>query len=939
MKPQALACSALLFAVAAAGPLPADSSPLAWPEVTNETKPWSRWWWLGNITTEDDLRTVMAEYAAAGLGGLEVTPIYGVRGYEQQFIPFLSETFVDRLQFAAGEARRLGLQVDMSTGTGWPFGGPWVDDATASRFLASRTFTVPGGGRLTEPVALVQQPILRFAGPNRVAIEAIRQPITANDNLQDLAIDQVRFPQALPLHTLMAFPGNTPGEGIDLTRLVGSDGMLSWTTPADRGDWTLHAVFNGWHGKMVERAGPGGEGMAIDHLSAASLARYLAPYDAALKGRRLEGFRAWFNDSYEVDDASGESNFTGDFFAEFEKRRGYDLRQQLPLLLDPASGAVGERVLCDYRETISDLLLDGFTRPWQAWAAKQGLIIRNQAHGSPANIIDLYAASDIPETEGADIVQFKTASSAAHLAGRRLASAEALTWLDEHWLSSLGDARRAVDGFFLGGINHICYHGTVYSPPADPWPGFRFYAAVEFDPANPLWEHFSSLNGYVTRAQSFLQRGRPDEGVLVYYNIHDRWSQRGTGAMPHFHGSARDGMAVRDLGEKLLRAGYGFDYVTDRLLERVRAEGRMAVAGESSYAAIVVPATQVMPLASLERLVALAEAGVIVVFEGGFPKSVPGLSRLAEREQAREQVLARAATSAAIVAPDGIQALAAQPRVVREPMVERGLRFVRRIDAEGVNYFIVNTGAARLDDWVPLGARPVSAALFDPMTGAAGVAQARSTVDGRTDVRLQLDPGQSIIVRALKARADGPAWTYWRDAAQPQVVDGEWTVAFLRGGPSLPAPVTVRELKSWTEFGGEARTAFSGTARYSIVFDRPTAGAGAYMLDLGRVAVSARVVLNGRELGVLFDAPYRIAIPTAALAERNVLEIEVVNLAANRIADLDRRGVAWKKFYNINMPPWRRENRGADGLFSAAAWSPRESGLLGPVTLTPVQAD
>jgi hypothetical protein len=940
MKPHLLACLLPLLASSSAVSLRAADDPLAWPEVKAETKPWSRWWWLGNITTEADLRTVMGEYAAAGLGGLEVTPIYGVRGYESQFIPFLTPRFVDRLEFAAAEAQRHGLQIDMSTGTGWPFGGPWVDDATAARYLASRTFVVPAGGRLAEPVVMEQKPFLRFAGAKQVPLESLKQPVTANENLQDLAIDQVRFPRVLPLHTLMAFPRNAAGAGLDLTARVGADGVLDWTAPADAGDWTLHAVFNGYHGKMVERAGPGGEGPAIDHFSSAALRSYLAPFDAALQRRKLEGFRGWFNDSYEVDDASGESNFTARFFDEFQRRRGYDLRQQLPLLLDPNSGEAGDRVLADARETISDLLLEEFTKPWQAWAAGQGRIMRNQAHGSPANIIDLYAASDIPETEGSDILQFKTASSAAHLTGRRLASAEALTWLDEHWSSSLGDARRAVDGFFLGGINHICYHGTVYSPPADPWPGFHFYAAVEFDPSNPLWEHFPALNTYVARAQSFLQRGRPDEGLLLYYNIHDRWAQRGTGVMPHFHGGTRDGVTARAPGERLVQAGYGFDYVTDRLLEQVRVERGMLVSGESTYAALVVPATHAMPLETLERLLGFAEAGAKIVFEGGYPRGVPGYARLDERKAAqRALVETRAPKSGAIVAVSVPTTLESLPHLVREPMVDRGLRYVRRLDGAEVVYFIVNVSGSRVDDWVRLGARRASAALFDPMSGQAGMAQLRSKADGATDVRLQLEHGESVVLRGFADMRTGTAWTYWKPAASAAALSGPWSLGFLRGGPALPAPTTLESLKSWTELGGDEPAAFSGTARYTVAFDRPAGGAEAFALDLGRVAVSARIVLNGRDLGVRFDAPYRVIVPASAFGDRNVLEIEVVNLGANRIADLDRRGVPWKKFYNVNMPAWKRENRGPDGLFTAAAWAPRESGLLGPVTLTPLRAD
>jgi len=73
------------------------------------------------------------------------------------------------------------------------------------------------------------------------------------------------------------------------------------------------------------------------------------------------------------------------------------------------------------------------------------------------------------------------------------------------------------------------------------------------------------------------------------------------------------------------------------------------------------------------------------------------------------------------------------------------------------------------------------------------------------------------------------------------------------------------------------------------------------------------------------------------LKQKNTLEISVTNLMANRIADMDRRGVAWKRFYNVNMSARKRENLGEDGVFTAAKWEPMESGLIGPVTITPLE--
>jgi hypothetical protein len=95
--------------------------------------------------------------------------------------------------------------------------------------------------------------------------------------------------------------------------------------------------------------------------------------------------------------------------------------------------------------------LEKFTIPWREWAKAKGKIVRNQSHGSPANILDLYGAVGIPETEGTEILRFKVSASAANVLGKPLVAAEAATWLDEHFKSGLRDVKASVDKYFLGG--------------------------------------------------------------------------------------------------------------------------------------------------------------------------------------------------------------------------------------------------------------------------------------------------------------------------------------------------------------------------------------------------------------------------------------------------------------------------------------------------------
>ena len=503
-----------------------------WPAITQQTKPWTRWWWMGSAVNDKDLTNLLEQYQKAGLGGVEITPIYGVKGEEKQFISFLSPTWMDRLTHTLTEANRLGMGVDLAQASGWPFGGPWVTAADACKYVTYRTYAIKGGERLNETITYLQKPIVRTVG-EKIDIRQLVEPITSNPDLQRHAFDQVRFEKNLPLQSLMAYPEQ--GEAVDLTSKVDATGKLNWVAPAgtpEGGNWTLYALFQGWHGKMVERAGPGGEGNVIDHFSKAATQHYLQRFDEAFKGRNLKSLRAFFNDSYEVDDAQGEGNWTPAMFAEFQKRRGYDLRQYLPALFGQSwpgkdKEDMNKRVLSDYRETISELVLENYTKTWSDWAKGKGKIIRNQAHGSPANILDLYAVTDIPEIEGTEMLRIKFASSAANVTGKKLTSSESATWDNEHFLSKLSDIKKDMDCFLLGGVNHTFYHGTNYSPQTAAWPGWLFYAAVHFNPNNTFWTDFGKLNQYVARCQSFLQAGKPNNDVLVYLPIYDAYTRPG----------------------------------------------------------------------------------------------------------------------------------------------------------------------------------------------------------------------------------------------------------------------------------------------------------------------------------------------------------------------------------------------------------------------------
>jgi hypothetical protein len=888
-------------------------SQLNWPPVKKETQPWTRWWWLGNAVDSANLSYSLQQFRQAGIGGVEITPIYGTKGFEKQFIHFLSPRWMRMLEYTISEGKRLGITVDMNTGTGWPFGGPGIPLKDAAGKAYFREFTLAGGQSL--------QAAVRYEG---------------------------RTQQPAVLQALMAYgPGS---QKLNLTDKVNAEGTLRWTAPA--GNWQLVALFNGKTGQKVKRASPGGEGWVMDHFSKRVVNEYLQGFTNAFNQTHTPAPHGFFNDSYEVFGA----DWSADLLQEFAKRRGYRLEDYLPAFLGQGDPDTVRRVVNDYRVTQSDMLLENFTNNWVSWAHQMGSTTRNQAHGSPANLLDLYAAVDVPECESFGTTHFnipglridsneirhtesnpmmlRFAASAAHVMGKQYVSAESFTWLTEHFKTALSQCKPELDNLLLSGVNHVVFHGTPYSPKDAPWPGWLFYASVEFSPANTFWRYMPAFSGYITRAQSFLQDGQADNDVLLYWPVYDVWQSPMENQYYQFViGKTSEWMKpfpFYDAATALVNKGYGVDFISDRQLQQTKAaKGKIYTTG-NHYKTIIVPACRYMPLETMQQLLNLAKAGGKVIFLEHLPEDVPGLYQLKQRRQKLEQLKQSLKTAA-----KGIVGTAAEAMVLaqisREPLVDQGLRYIRHRHASGYYYFIANQQARDTDGWIALGTRAGAAALFDAYTGQSGIAHIRQQ-QGHAEVYVQLKAGESVIIKTDTVRQlQGPVWAYRQAAGMPQTINGKWELSFTDGVPAIERRFALDSLYSWTLLPDSAARIYAGAAKYRISFDKPSVAADDWQLDLGTVRESAVVRLNGHTLDTLWALPFSMRIGQFLKEGRNELEVEVVNLPANRIADYDRKGKEWQIFYEINFVNVFYKP------FSAKDWAPVPSGLLGPVRLVPLK--
>ncbi|MCR5158701.1 MAG: glycosyl hydrolase family 2 [Prevotella sp.] len=843
----------------------------SWPTPTAEAKPGTRWWWLGSAVDKENLQWNLQEYAKHGIGAVEITPIYGVQGNEANNIPYLSDKWMEMLRYTQEQCRQNGIELDMATGTGWPFGGPWVPlEESACKVLFVDT---------------------AFTGNS---VEGLRLEVPERDRKYSR------------LQKVMVYGED---KAIDVTAAV-SDGQLTWTAPQGTGDsskWRVIAVFVRYGVMKVKRAAPGGEGLVIDHFDRRAVANYLHHIEQAFERTKTPYPHTFFNDSYEVSDAT----WTPTLFEEFEKRRGYKLEEHLPELL------AGQSTLVDYRETLGDLLLENFTEQWTAWAHRHGAITRNQAHGSPANLIDCYAAVDIPEIEGfglsefgikglrtdpgktrkndSDYSMFKYAPSAAHVCGKPYTSSETFTWLTEHFRTSLSQLKPDLDLMFCAGVNRMFFHGTCYSPRNDEWPGWKFYASIDMSPTNTIWRDAPYFMQYVERCQSFLQWGQPDNDFLVLLPVRDMWKKNPGRLLMQFSIHAMGSLAPEFIKTILDidRAGFDCDYISEQLLMGVSLhDGMLVTKAGTRYKGLIIPGS------------------------GNMPEKV---------KQHIDQLKAQGAHIFRNASTIELQK-AARPESVK---TKCGLKAIRRKNPTGYHYFMANLTPDDIESMVPLAVDFKDAVWFNPLNG--DIIPAQFGADG---ILVSLRSGESMILQtfdSLPAGAEKGATA--ADALRPTLrselpLNGPWTLTFTGETPKVGKTYNLGKLQSWETIDEQTRTVM-GTGVYTTRFrlTKKNLGDGRWKIDLGDVRESARVYINGQFIGCAWSVPFILDTKNTLKEGDNELRIEVTNLPANRIADLDRRAVPWRKMEEINVVDINYKRTLYD------QWQPMPSGLNSQVRL------
>ena len=798
------------------------------PATLPEARPGVRWWWFGSAVDEPNLKWNLDELHRAGIGAVEITPIYGVKGNEAHDLQFLSPAWMQAIKTTERIAAKDTIEVDMNNGTGWPFGGPWVplDEAACKAFCIDTIVSKKADiNKLQFNIPAKEKPYARLA--------AVRAFPTTEKNKQ----------RVIALY-------------ISRTR------------------------------QRVKRAAPGGEGWVIDHFDSLAVAHYLHHIDSAFAASNTPYPHTFFNDSYEVYDA----NWTPRLLEEFKARRGYDLLDSLDKWVDGNA-----QTICDYRETLSDLLYHHFTLQWTAWAHSHGALVRNQAHGSPANLLDLYGAVDIPEIEGfgltdfgikglrrdpgftrpnfSDISMLKYAPSAAHVMGKPFTSSETFTWLTEHFRTSLSQMKPDLDLMFTCGVNHMFFHGTPYSPKNAPWPGWQFYASVNMSPTNSIWRDAPYLMQYITRCQRYLQWGNPDNDFLVILPVKEMWKSDLKHPLMTFdiHSMARKAPNFIRAINKIDSLGFDCDYISERQLAKVKQQdGYFITEGGTRYRGIIDPTKGIDEHA---------------------------LGTLAKEEPLRTKL---------------------------------HLRAIRRRNATGYHYFIANLTSKNVEGDVALAVDWNDAVWYDPLNDTH---YATEKHDGLLHVALR--SGESLILQTFD-QALPQAFAQLPLREQPcgnvKQLSNPWQLTFVQSTPKVNRSWTLPQPRTWEALGDDSAAVTMGSGAYHTTFQLSQDETRRHwQLDLGDVRESAEVWLNDHFVGCAWSVPFTLDVSPYLRKGENKLTVIVTNLPANRIADLDRRGVEWRVMKDINVVNLQYKRT------TYANWQPVKSGLNSEVKLVEIK--
>ena len=877
-----------------------DASQFQNPE--QEFGPFARWWWPGNDVEKEELKREIRLFADNAFGGVEIqTLLFSLPDSLKKSAKVLSwdtPEYYENLRTVLKEARKRDIIVDITNGSGWPTGGPYLSEEDGILNLVFASKNIQGGKH-------VELEIPKYEGdaalPSKlVTVLAVRpRPVESNSQSKPILLD----PSSIKV----------------VTNQVKND-TLYWDAP--RGDWkiiTFWSKCNSLTGSMV--AAPV-QGPVLDHLDSLKVFKscdYLFGARTGLEEYFGNPMRAIFTDSYEF---AVDRHYAHDFLTYFKQNRGYDASPYFPANMQTAYnyalwknpnakpefsfGSEDWRIKYDYDLTISELFQDQYHKAGSDWAEKRGLLWRTQAYGVYLDMIANAGHLSIPETEsmlGAE-VNLKVMASGAHLYNRPVLSAESVVFAKRAYMTTPQKTRLAVDKLFAAGVNQIIFHGIPYRYVTDEtlpigWnpfcsPGINF--SSDFGEGNIFWKYQKEINEYITRTQYALRSGKSHADVIIYYPFMD------TDGMPDNPEEilangylknvepplpfARMSRAVKKIAaekeewaktlypviNQLEENGITWDWVNDASLQvaKIDEDNQIDIRG-NSYQALILPDISVIQMKSAERINTMAKNGMNLLVVGKLPDKQPSYLKWKVNDKRTEEQMSQAVRMKnATYIKEGYDLNNWLKSLHLLVSFNGKYQFTRQIQRDMNDGSRIQFIWNKSDDWQPL-----SLNLDEEYKNAYWLNAENGTITGVEDIKnvsYVLPPYSSVI---LFASTNVQIPNFLLSSLAP--IDYKAEELYKIDKWDITADTVSIKNTSLFDWRTNEQLRFSsneGVYRSSFQLDELNKQAS-YLMDLGEVYFTAQLKINGNLVGLRINAPYSFNISKYLKNGENTIEIHV----------------------------------------------------------------
>ncbi|WP_423128721.1 glycosyl hydrolase [Gaoshiqia sp. Z1-71] len=964
----------------------------------DSVRPGVYWYFMDGNLSREAMTADLESMKEAGIGNvlfLEVNV-----GVPRGKVDFLSDEWQELFAHAMKESKRLGITLTLGVGPGWTgSGGPWVKAEESMRHLVSSSVELRGPSvqKVILPKPSPQRPFFgegtltpelrehRDAYYQDVAVLAYPTPKSAVKitNIDEKALF-VRAPYTSmagvkPYLPEPGYPTDEVGQAavdlatiIDLSSKLQADGTLEWKVP--EGEWTVIRLGMRNNGAVTRPAPYPGIGFECDKFDTVAFKNHFDAFIGKLfaksdftKASKDGGLFRLHMDSWEM----GAQNWSDHFRDEFKARRAYDPLPFFPVYSGQVVGSVdqSERFLWDLRLTAQELVLENHAGYIKKMARRYGLDLSIQPYDmNPCADLDLGAVADVPSCEfWLKGLGFNSsfgcieATSIAHVMGRPVVAAEAFTadYGREGFTACPATLKNQGDWAFATGINKLIYHTFAHKSLGEHYrPGMTMGPyGVHWDRGQTWWPMVQDYHKYISRCSFVLQQGQTVADVLYL-------TPEGA---PHVFRPPHSAMEGNDTIPD--RKGYNFDGCSPLMLANASVENHKIVfPGGASYHLLVLPAQKTMTPELLAKIEELVRAGARVT--GPPPVKSPSLTNYPDCDkQVREtagqiwgsvippaQVTSRGYGKGQIYWGGSLsefvnrelypvcEATAALLKEigVNEDFQSNGpVRYTHKHLDQAEVYFVANREEEKISADCIFRTDEGTVELWNPLTGETRELKEFIRENGYTTVPLEFDAYQSYFVVFNGNQAVGKLSEAKNfNAVNPvQNLEGSWNVSF---DPKWGGPETAifHTLEDWSKRQEEGIRFYSGIATYQqqFTFDsfKPN---NKFYLHLGEVKNIARVILNGKDLGVVWTAPWQVEITDAVKQRENQVEIQVANLWVNRL--IGDEAFPDDGIVNGQWPEWLLQgNPRTSGRYTFTTFrfyradSPlMKSGLLGPVVI------